>query len=132
VLVSLAQQLFAHETSTFNSGEDPFMTADMVLDALAHALGALDDQVQQAEAREARGGPVARSAQRHGPRLGGRIRRLPSGAAFAADLVTLGVFVAGAAKLIVDLTYWAGAPDGGVRDRSSRREGSASMIDGTG
>jgi hypothetical protein len=51
VLQNLAQQVFAHETPVYGGVSDPFMTADMAHDALANAIGALDDRVEQAERR---------------------------------------------------------------------------------
>jgi len=98
VLTSLASQAFAHETPTFGSGHDGFEAARMVLDGLGTAVGALEDKLEQEQARAQKRQPPARAlqgAQHHLPTLWGRIRALPDWFASAADLITVVGFVAG-------------------------------------
>jgi hypothetical protein len=45
---------FAHETPTYGSASDPFMTAHMLLDVMAQGIGALEDQLEQARKKPER------------------------------------------------------------------------------
>jgi hypothetical protein len=78
------------------------MSANMVLDALATAVGALDDRVAEADRAAVSAGPAERkvaSASEHLPKLWGRLRGVPARVAFVADLITVAGVVFGALKL---------------------------------
>jgi hypothetical protein len=107
VLHHLAQQMFAHETSLYGSGEDPFMTTDMVLDGIASALGALDDKIDVAGRPSPydpqpmrRNTPRSRTGRRRLRGAWGRLTWVPTWVGFAADVVTVGGIVLAAMKLV--------------------------------
>ncbi len=105
LLTALAQQVFAHETSTYGSGDDPFATADMVLDLFVTGLGVFDDRIEHAESVDG-GGPVGAAAGvrrivgRGLPTLWGNLRHVPRWVGTIADFATVGALIAGGLKLV--------------------------------
>lgn len=97
VLHDLPVQIFAHETPLYGGSSNAFMAAEMVLDALGAAIGALDDRIQQAEKKEAApSGRAVAAVRGHVPTLWGRLRHVPRWLGTAADAISVGgVLLAG-------------------------------------
>jgi hypothetical protein len=101
VLSSLADQLFAFERpgwEAFQEGSSPPYAAQLVLDALAAAVGSLEDELRQPRRRPPPPRETSRGRRRAPRILIGRIYGVPSVFGFLADLATVGVVGIGLAK----------------------------------
>ncbi len=101
VLTDLVSQVMAHETTTYGSGRDPLEMPKKVLDGLVTAIGALEDQAAQAEAKKPAGSSrEPRVREVRWPTLVGRLRHVPRGIGMIADLGGAVVVVAGLGKFV--------------------------------
>jgi hypothetical protein len=102
VLSSLADQLFAFERpgwEDYHLTNNPPYAAQLVLDALIAAVGALEDDLYQIRRAPQQLLKVDQAKRQRPPRiLIGRIRGVPTAVGFLADLATVGVVIAAAAK----------------------------------